>query len=127
MFEQDYVMRMIKEMVRMLIKLLFNVDSESPSVELLEDSEEREMLKRLLDMVDAGHINEAENELYELLTDEAHLKAAFLFYSYLNDQDNAFLEANGFSREEVASGMKNVVKRLGLDSVAEMFLEGVYL
>jgi hypothetical protein len=127
MFEQDYVMRMIKEMVRMLIKLLFNVDSESPSVELLEDSEEREMLKRLLDMVDAGHINEAENELYELLTDEAHLKAAFLFYSYLNDQDNAFLETNGFSREEVASGMKNVVKRLGLDSVAEMFLEGVYL
>jgi hypothetical protein len=127
MFEQDYVMRMIKEMVRMLIKLLFNVDSESPSVELLEDSEEREMLKRLLDMVDAGHINEAENELYELLTDEAHLKAAFLFYSYLNDQDNAFLEANGFSREEVVSGMKNVVKRLGLDSVAEMFLEGVYL
>jgi hypothetical protein len=78
-------------------------------------------------MVDAGHINEAENELYELLTDEAHLKAAFLFYSYLNDQDNAFLEANGFSREEVVSGMKNVVKRLGLDSVAEMFLEGVYL
>lgn len=28
MYEQDYVMRMIHEMVRMLIKLLFNQDTE---------------------------------------------------------------------------------------------------
>ena len=66
MFEQDYVMKLIKEMVRAILKLLFNIDTESPTVELLENKEEQETLENLLDMVDAGEINEAENRLYDL-------------------------------------------------------------
>ncbi len=54
MFEQDYVIRLIKEMVRAILKLLFNVDTESPTVELLENKEEKEILENLLDMVDTG-------------------------------------------------------------------------
>lgn len=54
MFEQDYVMRLIKEMVRAILKLLFNVDTESQTVELLENKEEKEILENLLDMVDTG-------------------------------------------------------------------------
>ena len=61
MFEQDYVMRLIKEMVRAILKLLFNIDTESPTIELLENKEEKETLENLIDMVDAGEINEAEN------------------------------------------------------------------
>lgn len=53
-FEQDYVMRLIKEMVRAILKLLFNVDTESQTVELLENKEEKEILENLLDMVDTG-------------------------------------------------------------------------
>ena len=45
MFEQDYVMRLIKEMVRAILKLLFNIDTESPTVDLLENKEEKEWLK----------------------------------------------------------------------------------
>jgi len=33
-FEQDYVMRLIKEMVRAILKLLFNINTETPTVEL---------------------------------------------------------------------------------------------
>ena len=51
MFEQDYVMRLIKEMVRAILKLLFNIDTESPTVELLENKEEQETLENLLYMV----------------------------------------------------------------------------
>ena len=54
MFEQDYVMRLIKEMVRAILKLLFNIDTESPTIELLENKEEKETLENLIDMVDAG-------------------------------------------------------------------------
>ena len=53
MYEQDYVMRFIKEMVRAILKLLFNIDAESPTVELLENKEEKETLKNLLDMCNA--------------------------------------------------------------------------
>ena len=81
MFEQDYVMRLIKEMVRTILKLLFNVDTESPTVELLENKEEKETLENLLDMVDAGKINEAENRLYDLISDAdvGSLEIALLF------------------------------------------------
>ncbi len=124
MFEQDYVMRLIKEMVRAILKLLFNIDTESPTVELLEDKEEKETLENLLDMIDDGKINEAENRLYDLTsnTDMNSLEIALLFYSYLNDKTDDFLEENDFSRDEIKLGLENVVDSFGLSSIAKMFL-----
>lgn len=124
MFEQDYVMRLIKEMVRAILKLLFNIDAESPSAELLENKEEKETLENLIDMVDAGKINEAENRLYDLINDVdmGSLEIALLFYSHLNDKTDEFLEENDFCREEIKSGMENVVDVFGLGSIAKIFL-----
>ena len=42
--------------VRAILKLLFNINTESPTVELLENKEEQETLENLLDMVDVGEI-----------------------------------------------------------------------
>ena len=124
MFEQDYVMRLIKEMVRAILKLLFNIDTESPTIELLENKEEKGTLENLIGMVDAGEINEAENRLYDLIsaTDMNSLEVAILFYSYLNDKTDDFLEANDFSRDEIKLGMENVADNFGLNSIAKMFL-----
>ena len=124
MFEQDYVMRLIKEMVRAILKLLFNIDTESPTIELLENKEEKGTLENLIDMVDTGEINEAENRLYDLIsaTDMNSLEVAILFYSYLNDKTDDFLEANDFSRDEIKLGMENVADNFGLNSIAKMFL-----
>ena len=124
MFEQDYVMRLIKEMVRAILKLLFHIDTESPTVELLENKEEKEILENLLDMIDDGKINEAENKLYDLTsdTDVNSLEIALLFYSYLNDKTDDFLEANDFSRDEIKSGLENVADSFGLSSIAKLFL-----
>jgi len=123
-FEQDYVMRLIKEMVRTILKLLFNIDTESPTVELLENKEEQETLENLLDMVDAGEINEAENRLYDLTsnTDVNGLEIVLLFYSYLNDKTDDFLEENDFSRDEIKLGLENIADSFGVGSIAKMFL-----
>lgn len=125
MFEQDYVMRLIKEMVRAILKLLFNIDTELPTVELLENKEEKETLKNLFDMIDDGKINEAENRLYDLTsdTDMNSLEIALLFYSYLNDKTDDFLEENDFSRNEIKLGLENVTDSFGLSSIAKMFLK----
>ena len=45
MLEEDYIMRLIKEMIRAIIKVLFNVDTESPTEELLDSEEDRQTLK----------------------------------------------------------------------------------
>ena len=125
MFEQDYVMRIIKEMVRAILKLLFNIDTDSPSTELLEDEKEQQKLDALLDMVDAGSINEAENIIYEITEngDKVNLEIALLFYSYLNDKSDDFLEEHNFSRDEIKSGLKDISSRYGVGSFTEMFLQ----
>lgn len=124
MFEQDYIMRLIKEMVRALLKLLFNIDTKSPTAELLEEKEAKETLDQLLDMVDDGEINQAENELYELLSQESmtNLEIALLFYSYLNDKEEGFLKEHDYSREEIKMGIKMLASRYGLNNIAELFL-----
>lgn len=124
MFDQDYIMRLIKEMVRTILKLLFNIDTESPTIDLLENKEEKKILENLLDMVDTGEINEAENKLYDLISaaDMSSLKVALLFYSYLNDKTDDFLKANDFSRDEIKLGIESLTNNFGLGSIAKMFL-----
>lgn len=124
MFEQDYIMRLINEIIRAVLKLLFGIDTASPTDELLMGSEEKETLDNLYDLVDAGKISEAENRIYDLTEtgEMAKLEIALLFYAYLNDKDDDFLEANDFSREEVKNGLTDIVSRYGLNGIAETFL-----
>ena len=125
MYEQDYIMRLIKEMVRSILKLLFNIDTESPSSELLEDAEEKQTLESLLDMIDEGRINEAENSLYDSIEnwDKSGLEIALLFYSYLNDKSDEFLEEHDFNRDEVKQGLEDITSRYGVSGFAEMILK----
>lgn len=125
MFEQDYVMRLIKEMIRALLKLLFNIDTDSPSAELLKDTEEQQTLEALLDMIDEGRIDDAENKIYEITedADKRNLEIAVLFYAYLNDKSDEFLELHNFSRDEIKSGLQDISARYGVDGLAEMFLQ----
>lgn len=124
MFEEDYIMRQIKEMVRMLLKLLFQMDLEEDSEELLRGTKENEVLRELLEMVDDGRINEAENRVYELCEDGemANLKVMLLFYDYLNGKSDEYLEECEFSREELKEDMRDLLAGFGLSDMAEAFL-----
>lgn len=124
MFEEDYIMRQIREMVRMLLKLLFQMDLEEDSEELLRGTKENEVLRELLEMVDDGRINEAENRVYELCEDGemANLKVMLLFYDYQNGKSDEYLEECEFSREELKEDMRDLLAGFGLSDMAEAFL-----
>ncbi len=124
MFEEEYIMRQIREMVRMLLKLLFQMDLEEDSEELLRGTKENEVLRELLEMVDDGRINEAENRVYELCEDGemANLKVMLLFYDYLNGKSDEYLEECEFSREELKEDMRDLLAGFGLSDMAEAFL-----
>lgn len=124
MVEQDYIMRLIKELVRALLKVIFHSDVDLPSMEMLKDSQRRCALEELLNRVDEGAVNEAENELWRLMENGGgqELELALLFYSHLNEKSNAFLEAHDFSREEVKAGLVSVMEEQGLGGFAEAFL-----
>ena len=125
MYEQDYIMRLIKEMVRTLLKLLFNIDSQSPSAELLENDEQRQTLETLMNMIDEGRINEAENRLYDIIdnSDRSDLEIALLFYFHLNDKSDEFLEANGFDRDEVKQGLESIISKYGVSGFTDIFMK----
>ena len=124
MFEQDYIKRLIKEIIRTILKLLFDIDTEIPTIELLENEEEKATLETLLNMVDDGDINEAENKVFEMVEAGGRdsLELVLLFYSYLNDKSDDFLAENNFSRKEIQDDLKYILSKYGLDCMAEMFL-----
>ena len=122
-------MRLIKEMVRAILKLLFQIDTDSPTEELLEEKEEKEAFHALVELIDDGKINEAENQLYEQMEDDeandrsASLKIALLFYSYLNQKSDDFLKEHDYSREEIREGLNQIVSRYGLEGLTELWTE----
>ncbi len=131
MFEQDYIMLLISEIIRTLLKLLFHINTKKEHDFLYESEMVSEKYEKLLDMIDAGLINEAENLLLEELNphDLNDYKTALLFYSYLNDKDDVFLEQSKYSRAEITEGIQITSKIFGYDkltaSVTKLFLGGI--
>ena len=112
--EKDYIMRMIKEMVRVLFSLIF--EKKYVSVELENKYEvSGKNLKDFLHMIDSGKINEAENILLDSIdyTDRNEVMAAALFYQYLSEKDSEFLKNNNYTKEEVLSGFKQLLMQSG--------------
>lgn len=126
-------MRLIHEMIRMLVKLLFNIDMDRPTFQIIDEMDDGDILKRLIRLIDDGNINEAENQLYDIVecedyksehdnSESNNLKIGLLFYDYLNEKDNDFLEAHDFSREEVEEGVKNLISIYGLSDMVNTLL-----
>ena len=114
--EKDYIMRMIKEMVRVLFSLAFG--KKYVSVELEKENKYEvsgKILKIFLNMIDLGQINEAENILLDSIdyTNKNEVMAVALFYQYLSEKDNQFLENNNYTKEEVLSGFKQLLMKSG--------------
>lgn len=114
--EKDYIMRMIKEMVKVLFSLAFG--KKYVSVELEKENKYEvsgKNLKIFLNMIDLGQINEAENILLDSIdyTNKNEVMAVALFYQYLSEKDNQFLENNNYTKEEVLSGFKQLLMKSG--------------
>lgn len=110
--EKDYIMRMIKEMVRILFSLIYG--KKYVSVELEKENKYEvsgKNLKSFLDMIDSGQINEAENILLDNIdyANNDEVMAAALFYQYLSEKDSEFLLNNNYTKEEVLSGFKQLL------------------
>ena len=110
--EKDYIMRMIKEMVRILFSLIYG--KKYVSVELEKENKYEvsgKNLKSFLDMIDSGQINEAENILLDNIdyANNDEVMAAAFFYQYLSEKDSVFLINNNYTKEEVLSGFKQLL------------------
>lgn len=117
---EDYYLRLIHEMVRMILKLLFNIDSEGAHTKIEEDVEQSEKYNELLELAKSGKINEAENMLYKegFLKDKNDLLIGLMFYDYVVKQDNEFLEEHNYSKTEVKEGVEMLLKKFGYEDMS---------
>lgn len=124
--EKDYIMRMIKEMARVVFSFLFGKEY---TVAVQETKEKYEVsgkkLDELLAMADGGEINEAENILLEGIDcrDKNDVAAAVLFYQHLSEMEEDFLLRNNYSREEVLEGMKDIMKKAGYEGLSDAVMK----
>ncbi|MCI8327912.1 MAG: hypothetical protein HFI37_09115 [Lachnospiraceae bacterium] len=122
-FEKDYVMRIIHEVIRVLIKAIYGEDIDKEMYVVREETKEQgKLLKKL---TDEGKIEEAENQLLDGIEQGSgwDLEDALLFYGYLNQKDDKFLEAHHFSRKEIIEGIRYAANYYGYGSMAESLLE----
>lgn len=124
-YRQDYILRLIHEIIRTLFKLICGIDIDKVPEEEAVPVEILEPCKRLRAMIDDGKINEAENVMTDTvdMADRNGFLEALLFYRYLNGKSDAFLEAHDYTREEIYDGLKYAVSMSGYGGMAEAFLE----
>lgn len=124
--EKDYIMRIIKEMVRVLFSLMFG--KQYKSIELSKENKYKvsgKALEEFKKMVDEGLINEAENILLESIdyNKKEEIFVAVLFYQYISEKDNDFLAIHNYSKEEALDGIKRLAEKQGYGQISSLFME----
>lgn len=112
MYHHDWLMRQINTMIQLLGSILFKKDNVEFTMQDESNSSEIHLLyETLIDLINEGKINEAEDLLFEKIdvNDLIYMKLAMDFYDRLNRLSEDELENADFSRDEIRSGLEDVM------------------
>lgn len=118
MYYQDWLMSQIEGMIKMIMRVFFKKDI--PSYEIfneLNKTDADKLYSEIDNLLKLNKINEAENLLFEKINtyDINYLKIALEFYSRLNSLGDEQLQTGGFSRDEIKSGLDDIVASFGIN------------
>lgn len=120
--EKDYILRMIKDLTKSIAHLILGkteIEYELPSES--EYSKVDYLYVKLIELVNLGQINEAEDLLFDEInpSDMRQFEMAMSFYLYLNDFGDDYLEKNNYSRDEITEGIRSICKEYGVSSMVD--------
>ena len=121
MFEQDYIMRQIKEMTAIIAKIMFGVNDRK-SFYMLQEAE-RQKVHALVTQVKNGEPKEAVLEL-DRLTDnntKENMMIGLEFYAQLSDMDEEYFIKSGYSFGNLRDDFENFTKKFGMDQMTELY------
>ncbi|MGV8906367.1 MAG: DUF6483 family protein [Acetobacterium sp.] len=105
MFQKDFIIREIENFSKFVIGIFrkekFAAEIEREQAAFVEDDY---LFYHFQEMIYNGKINEAENELFELIEKDPklqHLKLAEKFYSEVIKMSDDYLQRQNYSREEM--------------------------
>lgn len=125
--------RAIRDTLRMTGIILFGGwDEKYKQPKFIQNGAQEDLYRRLIDMVDAGDLNGAENQLWDMVEEYqlvlqdrsagqrdtfSFLEMALCIYGYMNEKEDGFLNENGFSREEIEEGIQGVLSEFGYGDI----------
>ena len=121
--EKDYIMRIIKEFVSVLISLILGKKYVAVEPEIQNKYEvSGKKLQDFFVMIDRGEIDAAEDQLLEKIDYEnkEEVAAAVFFYRYLSEKEESFLTDHDFSKEEVLDGLRRIARKAGYTEALEL-------
>lgn len=124
--EKDYIMRMIREVSRVLFPIIFGKRYAQVELEIRNKYETTGTPQNALkDLVDQGQIDKAENMLLEDIdySRKEDIASAVVFYQYLGEKPDSLLEQHNFSRQEVLDGLNNIAECAGYAQVVDMMVD----
>ena len=120
--EKDYILRKIKDLTKSIAHLILGkseIEYEPPKES--EYSRVDTLYVKLIELVNMGQINEAEDLLFDEInpSDMRQFEMAMSFYLYLNDFGDDYLEKNNYSRDEITEGIRSICKEYGVSSMVD--------
>ena len=126
-YKNDGLTRNICDMLRLTGIILFGAWNERyKQPRFLENGACEDLYQKLLNMIDEGLLNEAENELISYMEEKGkwqtelpeekergdmeQLEMALSVYGYMNDKEDSFLESHSYSRVEIEEGILSVLQ-----------------
>ena len=121
MFEQDYIMRQIKEITAVMAKVLFNANVEDSFVMLQEV--EKQQVFNLVEMTRNGKLKDAVEEV-DRLTDnntKENLMIGLSFYNCLNDIPEYIFTENEYNSARLRRDFRKFVNKYGLSQMTDLY------
>ena len=120
--EKDYILRMIKDLIKSIAHIILGKSEIQYNLPEKDEYSRVDFLYvKLLELVNQGNINDAEDMLFDEInsSDMRQFEMAMSFYMYLNDFGDDYLEKNNYSRDEISEGIKSICKEFGVSNIVE--------
>ncbi len=121
MFEQDWIMRQIHDMTKIIAKVVFGANVSSIAAKLPQA--EREIADDLIDKMKNGKVQEAVNDVERLSDNNTHhnLLIGLEFYSHLSVMDECFLEDNAYSLIKAKKDFERFAEKFGMQQMTSLY------
>ena len=121
MFEQDYIMRQIKEITAVMAKVLFGAKTDQ-SFYMLQEVE-RQKAFALIEKMHNGEVQEAVDEVNKLADNNTkeNLMIGLEFYADLSDMDEKFFAEKGYSLVKAREDFESFAEKFGMQQMTRLY------
>ena len=121
MFEQDYIMRQIKEITAVMAKVLFGAKTDQ-SFYMLQEVE-RQKAFALIEKMHNGEVQDAVNDVNKLADTQTkeNLMIGLEFYANLSDMDDIFFAENGYSLVKARKDFRRFAEKFGMQQMTNLY------